>query len=393
MLDFYNDALKQAPEGIEFLQAKGLIHGELIDRFRLGYANRTLGLRLPEKTRKAGAAIRGQLERIGLYRSSGHEHFNGSLIVPILGENGEVVQVHGRKIRDDLRPGTPTDLFLPGPMRGVWNREALAGGQGEVVLAGSLLDAMTFWCAGFRNVTAALGPDGVTDDIVSAFHAARIKRVLIAFARDDDGQSAAGAVAERLMAEGFACYRIEFPKGMGANTYALKVNPAADSLGRLIRKAAWLGQGRASAPTTAGAEGESDDGAPEGFPEPLSALSGIEPPIDDPVLSKTEHEVVMLFGDRRYRIRGWKKPLNPESLKINLLVQRGERFHVDTLDLYSAKARASFVKQAGIELGEAEDPIKHDLARVLLKVEALQDTEIVQALQKVERAILSKVFS
>ena len=236
MLDFYTDALKQAPEGVEFLQAKGLVHGELIDRFRLGYANRTLGPLLPLKNRKAGAAIRGQLERIGLYRPSGHEHFIGSLIVPIFGEQGEVVQVHGRKIRDDLRPGTPTDLFLPGPMRGVWNREALAGGQGEVILAGSLLDAMTFWCASFRNVTAAFGPDGVTDDIVSAFHVARIKRVLIAFARDDDGQRAAELAGERLMAEGFACYRIEFPKGMGANTYALKVGPAAETLGRLIRK-------------------------------------------------------------------------------------------------------------------------------------------------------------
>jgi len=36
-------------------------------------------------------------------------------------------------------------------------------------------------------------------------------------------------------------------------------------------------------------------------------------------------------------------------------------------DLYNAKARAAFVKQAGIELGEAEDVLKHDLGRVLLK--------------------------
>lgn len=128
VVSYYHDTLKQAPEALAFLETKGLIHGELIDRFRLGYANRTLGLRLPEKNRKAGAAIRGQLERIGLYRASCHEHFNGSLVVPIFGDHGEIVQVHGRKIRDDLRPGTPTDLYLPGPARGVWNREALAGG-------------------------------------------------------------------------------------------------------------------------------------------------------------------------------------------------------------------------------------------------------------------------
>jgi hypothetical protein len=65
VLDFYTDTLKREPEGIAFLQAKGLVHGELIDRFRLGYANRTLGPLLPLKNRKAGAAIRGQLELIG----------------------------------------------------------------------------------------------------------------------------------------------------------------------------------------------------------------------------------------------------------------------------------------------------------------------------------------
>jgi DNA primase len=253
VISYYHDTLKQAPEALAFLESKGLIHGELIDRFRLGYANRTLGLRLPEKNRRAGAAIRGQLERIGLYRASGHEHFNGSLIVPIFGDHGEVVQVHGRKIRDDLRPGTPTDLYLPGPAPGVWNREALAAGQGEVILAGSLIDAMTFWVGGFRNVTAAYGPDGLTEDLIVALRAARIKRVLIAFARDGDGEAAAGATAERLMAEGFACYRIEFPKGMGANTYTLKIGPAARSLGLLIRKSAWLGQGRAAAPTSTSA--------------------------------------------------------------------------------------------------------------------------------------------
>ncbi|UUZ57409.1 hypothetical protein LP419_38600 [Massilia sp. H-1] len=58
-------------------------HPELVHHFKLGYANRTLGLRLPEKNRKAGAEIRARLEKVGIYRESGHEHFNGSLVVPV----------------------------------------------------------------------------------------------------------------------------------------------------------------------------------------------------------------------------------------------------------------------------------------------------------------------
>ena len=45
------------------------------------------------------------------------------------------------------------------------------------------------------------------------------------------------------MAMGIECYRVQFPKGMDANEYALKVTPAAKSLGVLLNKAAWLGKG------------------------------------------------------------------------------------------------------------------------------------------------------
>ena len=58
-------------------------------------------------------------------------------------------------------------------------------------------------------------------------------------------------------------------------------------------------------------------------------------------------------------------------LKVNVLVARGERLHVDTLDLYAAKARASYVAQAAIELRVLEEIVKADLGRVLLKLEAL----------------------
>jgi hypothetical protein len=63
VVDYYHETLKQSPEALAYLAARGLVHPELIDRFRLGLADRTLGLRLPEKTRKAGADIRARLER------------------------------------------------------------------------------------------------------------------------------------------------------------------------------------------------------------------------------------------------------------------------------------------------------------------------------------------
>jgi len=373
VVDYYHETLKQSPEALAYLTARGLGDGELIDRFKLGYANRTLGLRLPEKTRKAGAEIRARLERIGIYRESGHEHFNGSLVVPVFDAEGGVVELYGRKIGSDLRAGTPKHLYLPGPHAGVWNLEGVAASAGEIILCEALIDAMTFWCAGYRNVTAAYGVEGLTEDHLAAFARHAVRRVLIAFDRDEGGERGAAKVAERLQDAGIECCRIEFPRGMDANDYALKVTPAAKSLGVLIRKAAWLGRGK----------------APECEPviaetEPASSLAAKEEaapsPPAEPLAETTEAETVFSFGDRRWRVRGLARNLAYDVLKVNLLAAHGEAFHVDTLDLYNARARAGFLAQAAAELRVAEAVLKADLGRVLLKLEALQETAIRDAL-------------
>ncbi len=43
VVDYYSDTLKQSPEALKYLSSRGLTSPEMIDRFRLGFANRTLG--------------------------------------------------------------------------------------------------------------------------------------------------------------------------------------------------------------------------------------------------------------------------------------------------------------------------------------------------------------
>ena len=76
-----------------------------------------------------------------------------------------------------------------------------------------------------------------------------------------------------------------------------------------------------------------------------------------------EDEVIILLAARRYRIRGLKNGTSPNQLKVNILVSQGDLLHVDTFDLYAAKARYSFIKQASIELGLTEEVIKKDLGK------------------------------
>jgi DNA primase catalytic core len=407
---YYHERLKQSPEALAYLEKRGLAgaaRDEAITHFCLGVSDRSLGLRLPEKNRKAGGEIRARLQKVGLYRESGHEHFAGSLIVPILDEAGHVVEVYGRKLRDDLRAGTPKHLYLPareGRSRGVFNVAALQTSK-EIILCEALIDALTFWCAGYRNVASAYGVEGFTDELLDAFKRHGTRRVLIAFDRDEAGERGAAKVSERLTASGIECFRVQFPEGMDANEYARTVKPADKSLGLLIRKAVWMGQGKAparleavtvvageleapvasaltDAPLLAAAPVAAIAPAPDLPPLPASPMP--EAPRDVPMVA-TGQEVTLALGDgadaRRYRVRGLSKNLAVDVLKVNLMVARGDSFHVDTLDLYAAKARAAYVAQAARETGIEERILKADLGRVLLALEGLQDESLRKALQ------------
>ena len=409
---YYRETLAQTPEALRYLDRRGLGAPELIERFQLGYSDRSLGLRLPARRTVNGMALRERLEAIGLFRrGSGHEHMRGRVVVPLFDRAGAVVDLYGRVIRSNLHASTPDHLNLPGPLRGIFNREVLVLSK-EIVLCESLFDAMTFWSAGFPHAIGTRGVEGFTEEHFEAFLEHGIERVLLAFDRDDAGDAGAAAVAERLMAQGIECFRIQFPRGMDANEYARRVQPAEKSLGLAIRSAQWLGKARSvvvSQPTAATpGEGEPEAALPlAATPDPSVAVppAAAEHPMETPPAAPAlvgplvpvaspappqpgcevpveirGEEVVLWLGDRRYRVRGLGKNLSFELLKVNLLASRGDAFHVDTLDLYSARLRLGFAKQVATELGIDEAVARADVGRVLLRLEMLQQETIAQAM-------------
>jgi DNA primase len=496
VVKFYADTLRDTADAKRYLEKRGLKSSEMVERFRLGFSDRMLGPALPDKNRRAGMEIREQLERLGVFRASGHEHLRGSLVIPVFNLDGDVAQLYGRKINDNLRGGTDYHLYLTGPMRGVWNEEALVATK-EIILCEALIDAMTFWCAGYRQVTASYGVNGFTKDHRAAFERHGIERVYIAYDGDEAGNKAAVKLADELMQRGVECFRVEFPKGMDANEYARTTQPATKLFGLLLNRAAWMGKGarpagrvavpvivpepiaappRAAAPAAeepAAKEKMIEEQAPEREPiiepqpvetkaaakekniaakieepvieeaaqpgeaqaapqeiepepqrqpepaieaasEPIPSAAASEPPqkteqeqqrvfslaaeaapvapmplrtsnaIDAPVEMRGE-DIVQRYGDREYRVRGLQKNTSPDALQVNLRVlgvnARGDMaLHVDKLDLEAARQRAAFIKQAAEELGVKEETIRHDVGRLILKLEMLRDEQIARAL-------------
>ena len=402
------------------------------------------------KQTQASKQIRSRLQKVGLFRPSGHEHFNGCVVFPIMAADGSgrIVDMYGRMTGGtQLRKGTPLDKHLnDDARRGVWNIQALCAGQ-EIILSPSLLDALTFWSNGYRNVTCTFGPDALTDDLLAALAEYGIRRVLVS----------SEAPAAKLLAQGIEVFLMRFPQNMDANRYAQGFGDPVRALGVMIRQAEWLGKGEprqssVAVGTTPPAEGTRPDdlpAVPVSASQPESAAA-VEPraftfddepdeleeaDMDDdelaadlaadeaddreaeladgddleeaaeslpaePVLSASpvpdapqedeaeEHgdEVVMNLGHRRYRVRGLAKNLSFDQLKVNLLASTAQGMFVDTFDLYAARHRRQYVVQAAIELGVEENTVKKDLGRVLLKLEELQDEQINRMMEPKEPA-------
>ena len=124
--------------------------------------------------------------------------------------------------------------------------------------------------------------------------------------------------------------------------------------------------------------------------QPISLAAPVaappEAPRSDLELEQRDQEIRCTIGDRRWRIRGLAKATSYESLRLNLLVAHKEAFFVDTLELYSARHRAAYLKEAGEELGIEERILKSDLGRIVLRLEDLVHAQI-QATLHVEKKI------
>jgi DNA primase catalytic core len=237
---YYQERLKAAPPARAYLGSRGLDSDDLISRYQLGFADRSLGLRLPNINRKAGALLRTRLTQLGVWRKSGHEHFSGCIVVPLFDATGKIVSYYGRRIGR----GAIDHLYSPGPHRGLFNPSAFD--QEEVILCEAVLDALTFCASGITNVSCLYGTEGWTDELTTALK--KVRRVRLAYDGDLAGDRAAERDVKRLQALGIDVYRIKFPWGMDANEYARKVTPAAKSLSLIVNAAVWCGQGKAPAP-------------------------------------------------------------------------------------------------------------------------------------------------
>jgi DNA primase catalytic core len=334
VVEHYHRRLLETPAAQDYLRSRGITAPEFATTFRIGYADGTLLQVISPEGRAA-------LKKIGVISESGRELMSGCVIFPLLdAASGQAVNLYGRyagKHESLYLPGAQ-HLYLPGVRRGVFNPQG-ARNTDEVIVTESVIDAAAVWSAGLRNVLPVYGVNGLTDEIVAHLRECRVKRVALALDSDNAGEYAAQRFGERLKEINVAARAVILPVKDASEWIAS--GATADDLRRLV------------APAQEASVIEIAPAAVEFEKLPEGALRAV-------------------INAREYRVRGLQ-PVGLDRLKVNLRLSVGGAFHLDTIDLYQARARSNFAQTAAKLCRVDESLIAADL---LSLIESLERTRL-----------------
>lgn len=403
VVEFYHETFMNRPQAMQYLQGRGCFHPEAVKHFKLGYSNRLLGYHVPD-TMQAGKKLKARLQKLGLIRESGHEHFNGCLTFPIFHE-GRVTEMYGRKLIRAVH-NAPDHLYLGGPHAGVWNADGVRGAR-QWLLCEALIDALSLWSHGFHGVTASYGVNGFTPDHWSLLKHSQPDRVLICYDNDTAGNKAANELAQQLEPLGIEAWRVELRPNSDINDLVRKhktARAALESLFAAARRMLIPSKPRpATAPEPLPLLAAPVEEAPAPLPQdptaeipPTETPSAMLPSAELGSLAPTSEEGAFTVNQdgsqaeltcgmgpmaRQWRVRGLETNRTFDHLKINLRLSYRKKFHLDSFDLFNARARTAFLAAALQVTGADKTLLESDLSQLLAHLEDYQDKKILGVMQ------------
>jgi len=356
VIDLYHTAFTEDRRAKEYLAQRGITNNAVYSEFKIGFANGTLLNLLP-----ADGDINRKLKGIGILNSQGNEHFYGCVIFPLYDLSGNPSGLYGRRL-EGMTKGTPDHLYLPGQRCGLFNWQA-AKSHKKIILTESIIDALTLINAGLRNTIPSYGTNGLTFDHLKLFKQYEVHTIYICFDADKSGRPAAKKVSARLKAEGICTHTIDLPEGQDINSFFLLTARAVQAFRKL------LDQANTNAPP---GKFKAVKEEKEAVKEEIKAVKEGKVRV-----ARTEYGFIMTVGSRKYELRGLVK--RDTKLKATVkgikMEKSKKRFHLDTVDLYSARSRAFFVRGLCDLFGEDEKVISQDMENLLDAAENYQRPE------------------
>ena len=333
--DFYHDTFLTNPKAQEYLASRGITKHEIYQSFRIGYADGKLLNTLP----KEGGLVNA-LKKIGILNRYGKELFLNCVIVPLFDSGGNVAGMYGRKLQSG---GQVVHLYLPGKRLGIVNRPAAVSSE-ALILTESIIDALSLYQNGYPNVIPLYGTNGLTDDHLELFHVYRPKKLYLCLNNDEPGKKATVQIGEVLTGLGFNIGVIRLTEYKDVNEFFQAGKTFDDFTQALI-------------------EAEN---------------SGLKPGFS---VEETEIGLIITCKERQYRIRGTSSH-SLERLRVNIRATYGEKYHIDTLDLYQSRSRHYLTGQLAKLFNLEAAAIDNDLLFIINQIEAHQAKQQTAATQE-----------
>ncbi len=334
--EHYHTQLSKFPEAVEYLESRGLLNWELLNRLNIGYAPGNLREIVGDRQYK-------MLKDSGVFTDKNQEAFTGCITFPLSDESGKVVGLYGRKISSS---GRVKHLYLKGPHRGLFNGKAFTAYPEQIILTESVIDALSLMVMGIPNVVPIYGTNGVTSDHADAIKEVRTKEIVLALDNDEAGRMASAELKEKLLTSGVSVREVFPPEPHKDWNDALHEGFCAEQFSSL-----WQG-----AIVTQPSQASQSEGA---------SLQ----------VEEREGSYYFSLGNIDYRISGVKEGFI-SSLKITLRAKKEEQKFIDKTDLYSARSRTSLAMALSRELQEESGRIEKDLMIILEWLEADRDRKL-----------------
>jgi len=328
VMEYYQAELLKDPRGLDYLQKqRGIKDKQAILDFKTGFASGNLLDVIPDD-----GDLVSDLKALGILNHKGHELLYNSVVFPLLNPNNNVLSIYGRRIEE----GEIHHLYLPGKKQGLINRQAAKRSK-SILLTESIIDALSLYNAGFKNVIPCYGVNGLTSDHLFLFRSEGTQEVYLCFDSDSSGKEGAERIAERLKEKGIIPFIVDLPD-KDINDYFTRHTP--EEFEELLKQA---------------------------NPESLERSTSVSKR-EETIYQKTSTGLILGIGDRRYEIKGVARQGTQLKATIKAYKEQG-RFELSTIDLYSLRSRQWFASLCAGLFGESEELIKEDLNRLLEKVE------------------------
>lgn len=359
----YEKNLPESPEALEYLKRRGLDNTEQLAAHRSGYANGRLHEILPQSGK-----VLDELKALGVLSRSGHEHFAGCVVFPVTDVDGNIVTLYGRHVGD----GPKRHVFLPKRHTGLWNAPVLKT-YPEIIAVESVLDALSVEAAGFPNVVAIQGTNGLHDGDIADMLRYGVGRVLLMLDGDKAGAEACDKIERRITTHA------DLDAGATPVGVALRILPddhdpnsfllafGKEKLSELILCERGV-LPETFNPPSCGPGG----GHPGSAADALRDEGQRDTPREPSQMLDADGSFTVSCGQRHYRLMGLDKA--QRKLKVTVRVEHAGRLHVDTLDLYSARSRRTLSQDLCRLFEETPEIIEADITKLVKRCEAVRVT-------------------